>query len=129
PSVIGTNVMVGRESATIVGVMPEGFGFPIAQNLWLPLRVSVGNATPLAGPAVLLFGRLPAGASLDDARAEVKAVSEALAASSPETHDHLRADVAPMAQAMIRSMLGEVFAGGVSDGALLVLLPTSVNIL
>ena len=39
PAVIGRVVRLGATQATVVGVMPEGFAFPVRQNLWTPLRV------------------------------------------------------------------------------------------
>lgn len=38
PEVLGETVVVNREPMTVVGVMPEGFGFPIRQEAWAALR-------------------------------------------------------------------------------------------
>jgi putative ABC transport system permease protein len=39
-SVIGRRVRMGHGSHTVVGVMPQGFGFPVAHALWAPLRLN-----------------------------------------------------------------------------------------
>lgn len=39
PAVIGRVVRFGATQATVVGVMPEGFAFPVRQNVWTALRV------------------------------------------------------------------------------------------
>jgi hypothetical protein len=39
PGVLGRTVKLGTATATIVGVMPEGFGFPVSHRIWTPLSV------------------------------------------------------------------------------------------
>ena len=36
PDVIGTTIRANSEPRTVVGVMPEGFLFPVNQEVWLP---------------------------------------------------------------------------------------------
>ncbi|HEX8830205.1 MAG TPA: ABC transporter permease, partial [Longimicrobium sp.] len=67
PAVVGRTVKVGTATATVVGVMPEGFGFPVSQRMWLPLRLDGSTLAPRSGPAVSVFGRLARGKSMDDA--------------------------------------------------------------
>jgi putative ABC transport system permease protein len=113
PGVLGRTVKLGTATATIVGVMPEGFGFPVSQRIWTPLRVDGSTLAPRTGPAVSIFGRLAPGASIDDARAELGVIGGRLAASNPETHKHLRPRVTtyakPLAEGgpmlMIRNVL------------------------
>ena len=38
PRVVGRVVRLEREPVTVVGVMPEGFAFPVAHSFWMPLR-------------------------------------------------------------------------------------------
>jgi predicted permease len=89
PNVIGQVVKLGTISATIVGVMPAGFGFPVNQRIWTPLRTDASLA-PRTGPPVSIFGRLAPNASMDDARAELAVVAARMASGLPETHKHLR---------------------------------------
>ena len=98
PGVLGRTVELGTATATVVGVMPEGFGFPVSQRIWTPLRVDGSTLAPRTGPAVSVFGRLAPGASMDDARAELGAIGARVAAASPETHEHLRPRVTPYAK-------------------------------
>ena len=113
PDVLGRTVKLGTASATIVGVMPEGFGFPVNHRIWTPLRLDGSTLAPRTGPAASIFGRLAPGASLDDARAELGVIAARLAADNPETHKNLRTRVTtyakPVAEGgpaiMIRTML------------------------
>jgi putative ABC transport system permease protein len=88
--IIGQSVQLGRTSATVVGVMPDGYAFPINHRLWMPLQISPAGNAALEGPSVRIFARLADGATQAQANAEVTTLTEALAASSPRTHEHLR---------------------------------------
>src|SRR5688572_2630621 len=90
PGILGRTVKLGTTAATIVGVMPEGFGFPQNQRIWTPLRVNGAALAPRSGPNATVFGRLAANASLEDARAELGAIGAQLASSYPDTHKHLK---------------------------------------
>jgi predicted permease len=98
PKVLGRTVKLGTAMATIVGVMPEGFGFPVSQRIWTPLRVEGFALAPRTGPAVSIFGRLAPGASIDDARAELGVIGARMSASNPDTHEHLRPRVTAYAK-------------------------------
>lgn len=101
PGVLGRVVDVGTETATVVGVMPEGFAFPLSHELWLPMRLDPGAAEPGEGPAIAVFGRLAPGSSLDDAQAELTRIEGRLGSAFPATHEHVRPFVKPYARAML----------------------------
>jgi predicted permease len=90
PGVVGRTVKLGSVSSTIVGVMPEGFAFPVAHRIWAPLRTDGSTLPPRSGPVTTVFGRLAPGVSLGDARSELEVIGARLAAANPETHQHLR---------------------------------------
>ena len=81
---------VGTADATIVGVMPERFGFPVNQNLWLPLRADGSLLAPRTGPPVTMFGRLAPGVSLRQAEAELDGIAAGLAATNREAYKNLQ---------------------------------------
>src|SRR5699024_1367903 len=83
---------------TVVGVMPEGFAFPVAHELWTPLRPAAHAPTPRQGPGITIFGRLAPGVALDEARAELATLGRRAAAAQPHTHQHLQAQVGPYAR-------------------------------
>ena len=110
PSIVGRRVQVGDGFATVVGVMRDGFKFPIAHDLWMPLP-SAAAVAPGEGPSVSMFGRLAPGASLADAQAEIALLGQRASADHPDTHRHLRAQVKPY--------VGAVFEGSPSDRKLM----------
>jgi predicted permease len=80
--VVGRTVRVGNDRATVVGVMPEGFGFPFVQDAWTALAtaglagergdmissqvIAQQNAVP-----VQVFGRLREGRTARELEAEL----------------------------------------------------------
>lgn len=99
PDILGRVVHLGRDAATVVGVMPQGFAFPIAEEAWIPLRpATLAGADP--GPRLGVFGSLAPGATLEQARAELDAIGARVAADRPDTHDHMRPQVNPYAATM-----------------------------
>jgi predicted permease len=98
PQIVGRNVKIGASFATVVGVMREGYAFPMAHELWLPLRTNVTGLQPRYGSAIKVFGRLASGMSLENAQAELTSVGKRLAAEHPTTHAQLQPQVLPYAQ-------------------------------
>ena len=90
PRIVGRSVKLGSASATVVGVMPEGFSFPVNQRIWAPLRANGATLAPRSGPRVQLFGRLAPGATKEQAEVELQAIAGRIAVESPETHKDLR---------------------------------------
>jgi predicted permease len=93
--VLGRSVQLGTEHVTVVGVMRDGFAFPIAHDVWTPLRLVNDAHAPRSGPAVSVFGLLAPGATLEAAQAELTAVGQRVAGEHPATHAQLRPHVAP----------------------------------
>ncbi|MGH8167150.1 MAG: ABC transporter permease, partial [Woeseiaceae bacterium] len=78
PAVVGESIRVNGEPTTIVGVMPPGFEFPLYQNIWLPLQIDLTQLERGEGFTVQAFGRLKAGVTLEQARAEFATIAAAL---------------------------------------------------
>ena len=97
-AIVGQTVQLGDAYATVVGVMPDDFTFPIAHDAWTPLDPIALADAPRRGPAITIFGRLAPGATLDDAQAELTALGRRAARELPDTHQHLQPQVMPYAQ-------------------------------
>src|SRR5262245_854384 len=86
---LGQSLEVDGASWTIVGVMPRTFQFPSAEiALWMPLTAHPRWAE-IAGERFrdfgLVVGRLRAGVTLPEARAEMSAIGKRLEAANPPT--------------------------------------------
>ena len=90
PAILGKSVKLGDSFVSIVGVMPEGYGFPRSQEAWMPLRVDRLDRTPRAGLPITVFGRLAEGVSVEEAQTELDLIGRRMAVQYKETHEHLK---------------------------------------
>lgn len=123
-TVIGREVQLGPTWATVVGVMPEGFRFPLNHEYWVPLRPALVG--PLEGDAITVFGRLAAGGTLQGAGAELATWGARMARLTPATHERLQPRVVPYAAVAGQSARGEAFLLHV--GAWLILILACANV-
>ncbi len=72
--IIGRELRLGETVHTVVGVMPEGFRFPLNFRYWVPLRPRADEVLRNTGPEGVVFGRLAPDATLARAHAEVSAL-------------------------------------------------------
>ncbi len=70
-AVLGSKIKVGGELYTIVGVMPEGFQFPLQmRTLWTALQLTPDGKTKQGFDDLSILGMLKPGVTLDQARGE-----------------------------------------------------------
>jgi len=103
PDIVGQTLQLGATQHTVIGVMPQGFAFPINNRIWTPLRLDPSDFERGKAPAIEVFGRLTPGATLADARTQVTTIGQRLAAAYPATHEHVRPRVLPYTLAFIDS--------------------------
>ena len=135
PNIVGQGVTINGKAATIVGVMPPNFKFPISDELWVPLynefppaprgdlRLGANNNAPA------VMGRLKPGVSIDQANAEFVGLARRLAQENPKTNSTLvSASVQPLLNAMTGVQLRQqVWA--MLAAVILVLLIACVNVM
>ncbi len=84
PAILGQSVFVEGMSRTVVGVMPEGFGFPVRQEIWLPLLIDHLVIPREAAPIIPVFGRLKEGVSRSQAMAECDIIAQRIRQEHPD---------------------------------------------
>jgi predicted permease len=94
PAVVGRTIRVNDVPSTVIGVMPEGFKFPINADLWLPL-VQMPRLTEQNRDARNLeaFGRLADRVTLPQAQSEFTTIGSKLAHDYPATNKDVTARV------------------------------------
>lgn len=85
PDTVGSTIRVNGQQATIVGVMPQGFEWPVRDSIWVPMQQDwAAIARPDAPVTVEAFGRLRDGVSIEQARAEFATLYARIQAGNPE---------------------------------------------
>jgi len=86
---VGSIVKLGNTQAVVIGVMPEGFKYPINHHAWTPLKLRTSYGA-LEGGALAVIGRLAPAVTREQASAELRVFGERASAALPATHEHLR---------------------------------------
>src|SRR5712671_5214148 len=135
PKIVGQGVTVNGKAATIIGVMPRGFKFPVSEELWTPLynewppapRGELFLGANNRAPAVM--GRLKPGVTLDQANAEMIAIARHLAEDNPKTNQNFTsASVQPLLNAFTGVQLRQI-VWAMLAAVILVLLIACVNVM
>jgi putative ABC transport system permease protein len=87
--VVGSTVHINGVPATIVGVMPERFDFPLKvdDDLWMPVvHTAELRRRGLRPGGFTVVGRLRDGVTLEDARAELETINRRLELEHPATN-------------------------------------------
>ncbi|HEX7091880.1 MAG TPA: ABC transporter permease [Longimicrobiales bacterium] len=100
-AIIGRTVRLDDAVHTVVGVMPEGFRFPVDHRYWVPLRLDPAADEVGGGPEIWMFGRLADGVSLEQAQAELTTIGRRMATAHPATHERLRPWIRPYTHAFV----------------------------
>src|SRR5450432_518939 len=131
PNIVGQSVRINGRAATIIGVMPQGFKFPVSEQLWVPLYNEFpikerGDPSGL-GPAVI--GRLKSGVSIDQVNAEFVSYAKRLAKDFPKTNGQLvSASVQPMLNSFVGPQTRQIVYA-MLGATLMVLLIACVNVM
>lgn len=135
PNIVGQGVRINGKAATIIGVMPPNFKFPVSEELWTPLynefppqprgdlRLGANNNAPA------IMGRLKPGVTIDQANAEFIALARHLAEDNPKTNQNL---TSASVQPLLNTFTGVQFRQTVwamLAAVILVLLIACVNVM
>jgi putative ABC transport system permease protein len=89
--VLGTPVRLNGVTATVIGVMPQGLGFPQGEQIWLPMSQfpPALRQQPRQARNYFVIARLADGVTLEQARTELNGIGGELAARYPDTNKEL----------------------------------------
>jgi predicted permease len=93
PHIIGRNVDLSGNKATIVAVMPRDFDLPIGAQLWAPWPVNASEVNNRGDHTLDVIGLMKPGVSVDQARSELNTIAARLEQEYPATNTGRRFDV------------------------------------
>ncbi len=111
PNVVGQSLLLNGASYTVVGVMPQGFQFPIQNDpveLWTTVAVDREGKEPVTnirGAHYLnVIGRLKSGVTPEQAQAEMTTIGTRLEQQYPDTNLHRSSFV----ESTLESLVGSI---------------------
>ena len=117
PAVIGRSLRVNGETGTVIGVMPENFGFPYREQVWLPRRLAAGDDFDAQ-----IIARLAPGVTVSQARAELESVTQVLGDELEAQRDDRQLIVKPLKLRFINEITRQIVWTMFAAGALVLLL-------
>jgi predicted permease len=102
PDVLSRSLRIGGVATPIVGVMPASFRFPDrGVDVWFAARTDAPYAQSRRSTWFTGIGRLRAGVTADQARADLAAVQARLAEQFPDTDRRIGVELVPLKQQAI----------------------------
>ena len=87
PRVVGQSISLGGDSYIVVGVMPPGFRFLVASDVYVPIGLWADQFRERdTHPGISVLARMRPGVTIDQARAALNAVAERLETEYPRTN-------------------------------------------
>ncbi|MFL6520477.1 MAG: ABC transporter permease [Chthoniobacterales bacterium] len=83
--VVGKTIPINGKQVTVIGVMPKGWRFPEICDIWMPLQFEEKDH-PRGNFFLDCVGKVKKGVSIEQARAEMEAITARIAAQHPDTN-------------------------------------------
>ena len=83
--VVGKTIPINGKQVTVIGVMPKGWRFPEICDIWMPLQFEE-KTSPRGNFFLDCIGKVKKGVSIEQARAELEAITARIAAQHPDTN-------------------------------------------
>ncbi len=101
PGILGRNVLFDGQTYTVVGVMPPKFKFPDWADLWVPLAWTNEKRAVRGNHNYMVIGRLKPEVAVQQAKADLSAISVRLEQQYPEDDKGWGATVLPLREQIV----------------------------
>ena len=101
PGILGRNVLFDGQTYTVVGVMPPKFKFPAWAELWVPLAWTNEKRAVRGNHNYMVIGRLKPEVAVQQAKADLSAISMRLEQQYPEDDKGWGATVLPLREQIV----------------------------
>jgi predicted permease len=99
--VVGRTIALNAKKYTIVGVMPANFRFPAQTQMWIPMDMDTKSLGQRGSHSANAIGRMKAGVSIEQARADLKVIAGRLEKTYPDSNDKVGSAAVPLHEAMV----------------------------
>ncbi|HEX4639971.1 MAG TPA: ABC transporter permease [Chthoniobacterales bacterium] len=100
--VVGKTIPINGKQVTVIGVMPKGWRFPEICDIWMPLQFSE-KENPRGNFFLDCIGKVKKGVSIEQARAELEAITARIATQHPDTNTGISVHVTSYREESVRN--------------------------
>src|ERR1051326_5567719 len=100
--VVGKTIPINGKQVTVIGVMPKGWRFPETCDIWMPLQLNEKD-NPRGNFFLDCIGKVKKGVSIEQARAELEAITARIAAQHPDTNTGVGVHVTSFREENVRN--------------------------
>jgi putative ABC transport system permease protein len=100
--VIGKTIPINGKQVTVIGVMPKSWRFPEICDIWMPLQFSE-KENPRGNFFLDCVGKVKKGVSIEQARAELEAITARIATQNPGTNTGVSVHVTSYREESVRN--------------------------
>ncbi|HZE57372.1 MAG TPA: ABC transporter permease [Chthoniobacterales bacterium] len=100
--VVGKTIPINGKQVTVIGVMPKGWRFPEICDIWMPLQFEE-KTNPRGNFFLDCVGKVKKGVSIEQARAELEAITARIASQHPDTNTGVSVHVASFREENVRN--------------------------
>jgi putative ABC transport system permease protein len=101
PALIGRVLTLNGESYTVIGITPEGLPYSDDTEMWTPIAFSTNEANNHGSHYLGVFARLKPDLTLEQARAEMRAIARQLEAQYPATNTDKGVRIEPLQKIIV----------------------------
>ena len=123
---IGKSMELNGAAYTVVGVVPPWFNLPAAADAWVPADLSVKGMGNRGDHQWKAIGRLKAGVSVAQARANLREIAGRLTEQFPNSNNNVSAEAVPLKEQIVGATQSQLWVMLTAVG--LVLLIACINV-
>ena len=103
PAIVGKQLQINAQLVTVVGIAPDGQGYPMSAELWVPTRFSVADLSDKTRGArwLAMLGRVKDDVPLETAALEVDRIEKQMEGLFPEQFRERRARAIPLQASIV----------------------------
>jgi putative ABC transport system permease protein len=98
--IVGTRITISGKSTTVVGVMPQGFDYPLPSEVWSPFNLDPAKE-PRENRFINVVARLKPETSVAQAQAHLDTINQRLAESYHETNSGWTVQVKSLQESLV----------------------------
>lgn len=120
-SAINTDLQLNGEPYHVVGIMPAWYRVPGGADVWVPIDMSPKRLGPRGEHHLRALGRVKSGVTIEQARADLLAISTAISNANPGSNYKVVSIVTPLREQLIGSFRTQLWLMFGAVGAVLLI--------